>query len=71
MPTQHRHQRPGTEHPVDTDTSSSLEWTSRGTLSDGAALTDRGVTVIDVSGQQVSGVRTYYESAAFVGPANA
>jgi len=58
-------------HTVDTDTSSSLEWTSRGTLSDGAALTYSGVTVIDVSGEQVSGVRTYYDSAAFVGPANA
>ena len=49
---------------------SSLEWVSRGTLRDGAELTYSGVTVIDVAGDQVTGVRTYYDSAAFVGPAD-
>ena len=47
---------------------SSLEWTSRSTMKDGAELTYSGVTVIDVAGDQVSGVRTYYDSAAFVRP---
>jgi ketosteroid isomerase-like protein len=54
---------------VDDDRGSSLEWTSRTTLSGGGDLTYSGVTVIDVDGEQVSGVRTYYDSAAFVGPA--
>jgi ketosteroid isomerase-like protein len=55
-------------HTVDGAGSSCLEWTSTGTLPDGADLSYRGVTVIDVDGEQVTGVRTYYDSAAFVGP---
>ena len=51
---------------VDDDRGSSLEWTSRGTLSGGGELTYSGVTVIDVDGDQVTGVRTYYDSAAFL-----
>ncbi|WP_171058233.1 nuclear transport factor 2 family protein [Modestobacter altitudinis] len=51
---------------VDDDRGSSLEWTSRGTLSGGGELTYSGVIVIDVDGDQVTGVRTYYDSAAFL-----
>jgi len=54
---------------LDGEGGASLEWTSRSTLTDGAELTYSGVTVIDVAGDQVTGVRTYYDSAAFVGPA--
>jgi ketosteroid isomerase-like protein len=55
-------------HTFDGEAGSCLEWTSTGTLPDGADLSYRGVTVIDVDGQRVTGVRTYYDSAAFVGP---
>lgn len=57
-------------HSLDGDGGSSLEWRSSSTLPDGADLEYRGVTVIDVDGEQVTGVRTYYDSAAFVGPAS-
>ena len=53
---------------LDGEGGSSLEWVSRSTLKDGAELTYSGVTVIDVDGDQVTGVRTYYDSAAFVRP---
>ena len=53
---------------LDGESGSSLEWVSRSTLKDGAELTYSGVTVIDVDGDQVTGVRTYYDSAAFVRP---
>ncbi len=57
-------------HSLDGDDGSCLEWQSSGTLPDGADLDYRGVTVIDVDGEQVTGVRTYYDSAAFVRPAS-
>jgi hypothetical protein len=53
---------------LDGASGSSLEWISRSTLKDGAELTYSGVTVIDVDGDHVTGVRTYYDSAAFVRP---
>ena len=53
---------------LDDERGSSLEWTSRGTRTGGGELTYTGVTVIDVAGEQVTGVRTYYDSAAFLGP---
>jgi ketosteroid isomerase-like protein len=53
---------------LDGESGSSLEWVSRSTLKDGAELTYSGVTVIDVDGEQVTGVRTYYDSAAFIRP---
>jgi len=53
---------------VDGEHGSAMEWISRGTLPDGTELTYRGVTVIEVAGEQVSGVRTYYDSAAFLAP---
>ncbi|GAB4079277.1 nuclear transport factor 2 family protein [Modestobacter muralis] len=56
---------------LDGETGSSLEWVSRSTLTDGAELTYSGVTVIDVVGDQVTGVRTYYDSAAFIRPTRA
>ncbi len=48
------------------DTSAALEWTSTGTLSSGKPFSYRGVTVIEGDEEKVSGVRTYYDSAAFL-----
>ena len=43
-----------------------LEWTSTGTLRSGKPFEYRGVTVIQGDDEKVSGVRTYYDSAAFL-----
>jgi hypothetical protein len=46
-----------------------LEWESTGTLSSGKPFSYRGVTVIESDGsdnEMVTGVRTYYDSAAFI-----
>ncbi len=46
-----------------------LEWESRGTLRNGKPFSYTGVTVIDGDGGDnavVTGVRTYYDSAAFL-----
>jgi len=42
-----------------------LEWTSTGTLTDGRSIEYRGVTVIDLNGDTISKLRTYYDSAQF------
>jgi ketosteroid isomerase-like protein len=42
-----------------------LEWTSEGTLTDGRPLQYRGVTVIDLDGDKITTLRTYYDSAQF------
>jgi ketosteroid isomerase-like protein len=43
-----------------------LEWTSEATLTDGRPISYRGVTVLDLAGEQIARLRTYYDSAAFV-----
>ncbi|MDN5759315.1 MAG: nuclear transport factor 2 family protein [Tomitella sp.] len=43
-----------------------LEWTSTGTLHDGRPIDYRGVTVIDLEGDLITRLRTYYDSAAFM-----
>ena len=48
------------------ETNAALEWTSTGTLRSGTPFTYRGVTVIEGDEEQLTGVRTYYDSAAFV-----
>lgn len=48
------------------ESSAALEWTSTGTLRSGKPFTYRGVTVIEGDEDQLTGVRTYYDSAAFV-----
>lgn len=53
-------------HTVVGDSSAALEWTSTGTLRDGSPFTYRGVTVIEGDEKHLSGVRTYYDSAAFL-----
>ena len=42
-----------------------LEWTSDATLTDGHPLQYRGVTVLDLDGDKISKLRTYYDSAQF------
>ena len=42
-----------------------LEWTSDATLTDGRPLQYRGVTVIDLDGDKISKLSTYYDSAQF------
>lgn len=42
-----------------------LEWTSTGSLADGRPIEYRGVTVIDLDGDKISKLRTYYDSAQF------
>ena len=42
-----------------------LEWTSEGTLADGRDINYRGVTVIDLSGDTITKLSTYYDSAQF------
>ena len=42
-----------------------LEWTSEATLADGRPLQYRGVTVIDLDGEKITKLSTYYDSAQF------
>ncbi len=53
-------------HTVVGEDVAALEWTSRGTLRSGKPFEYKGVTVIQGDDELVSGVRTYYDSAAFV-----
>jgi ketosteroid isomerase-like protein len=50
---------------VESGDRAALEWTSDATLSDGRPITYRGVTVIDLDGDKISRLRTYYDSAQF------
>ena len=43
-----------------------LEWTSDATLTEGRPISYRGVTVLDLEGEKIVRLRTYYDSAAFV-----
>jgi ketosteroid isomerase-like protein len=42
-----------------------LEWSSDAELTDGRPITYRGVTVIDLDGEKITRLRTYYDSAQF------
>ena len=42
-----------------------LEWTSDATLADGRPIQYRGVTVIDLDGDTITKLSTYYDSAQF------
>lgn len=42
-----------------------LEWTTTATLTDDRPLHYRGVTVIDLDGEAIVALRTYYDTAAF------
>ena len=53
-------------HTVVGEDIAALEWTSTGTLRSGKPFEYNGVTVIQGNDEKVSGVRTYYDSAAFL-----
>jgi ketosteroid isomerase-like protein len=53
-------------HTVVGEDIAALEWTSTGTLRSGKPFEYNGVTVIQGDDETVSGVRTYYDSAAFL-----
>ncbi len=53
-------------HTVVGEDSAALEWTSTGTLRSGKPFEYNGVTVIQGDDEKVTGVRTYYDSAAFL-----
>ena len=42
-----------------------LEWVSEATLTDGRPLSYRGTTIIDLDGDTITQLRTYYDSAQF------
>ena len=48
------------------DDFATLEWESKGRLPTGEPLTYRGVSLLELRDGQVSGFRTYYDSAAFL-----
>lgn len=50
---------------VEGDDRFALEWTSDATLTDGRPLQYRGVTVIDLDGEKITKLSTYYDSAQF------
>lgn len=56
-------------HTIAEDDSVALEWTSDGSLADGSAFSYRGISVLEGNGESITGFRTYYDSAAFVGHA--
>ncbi|MFD1732438.1 nuclear transport factor 2 family protein [Deinococcus malanensis] len=45
-----------------------MEWEATGQVRGGHELAYRGVSLIDIEGEQVKAFRTYYDSAAFVTP---
>lgn len=51
---------------VESDRQAALEWRSKATLANGGPIAYLGVTVLDLDGEQVTGVRTYYDTAAFL-----
>lgn len=56
-------------HTHESDGVAVLEWVSEGTLPTGQPIRYRGVSVLELKGEQVRKFRTYYDSAAFVTPA--
>jgi ketosteroid isomerase-like protein len=53
-------------HTVTGDGIACLEWTSTGTLADGADFGYDGVSVLESAGDTIDGFRTYYDTAAFL-----
>ncbi|HVR00238.1 MAG TPA: hypothetical protein VMS16_15755 [Mycobacterium sp.] len=45
-----------------------LDWTSEGTLSNGADFRYAGVSVLEARVESIDSFRTYYDTAAFLGP---
>jgi limonene-1,2-epoxide hydrolase len=55
-------------HVASSDQIAFLEWTSTGTLRNGSDFRYEGVSVLEASGQSIDSFRTYYDTAAFLGP---
>lgn len=53
-------------HVTEGSAAAALEWTSQGTMPDGRGIDYAGVTVIDIDGGLITGLRSYYDSAAFM-----
>lgn len=53
---------------VESDDQVALEWTTVATLTDGKPVEYRGVTVLDLAPEAIAGLRTYYDTAAFLAP---
>jgi ketosteroid isomerase-like protein len=53
---------------VESDDQVALEWTTAATLVDGKPVEYRGVTVLDLAPEAIAGLRTYYDTAAFLTP---
>jgi limonene-1,2-epoxide hydrolase len=51
---------------IESDSSIVLEWISKGTLSTSEAVQYRGVSILEISNNQVDRFRTYYDSAVFL-----
>jgi hypothetical protein len=56
------------QHFVSSDGIAFLEWTSEGTLRNGADFRYEGVSVLEAQGESIGSFRTYYDTAAFLGP---
>jgi len=58
-------------HTHEADGVAVLEWVSEGTLPNGQPIRYRGVSVLELANDRVRKFRTYYDSAAFLSPAEA
>lgn len=56
------------QHVARSDGIAFLEWTSAGTLRNGADFSYEGVSVLEARGDTIDSFRTYYDTAAFLGP---
>lgn len=54
-------------HTIAAENSVALEWTSSGSLAGGRPFSYAGISVLEGDGGSITGFRTYYDSAAFVG----
>jgi len=60
------HIRSNFTHVAEGDSTAVLEWISQGALSNGEPLSYRGISVLEISNDQVQRFRTYYDSAVFL-----
>ena len=56
-------------HHHESDGQGVMEWNARGKLKNGDDIEYRGVSIIEIKEGKVGAFRTYYDSAAFVKPA--
>lgn len=56
-------------HHHESDRQGVMEWNATGKLKNGGDIEYRGVSIIEITDGKVGAFRTYYDSAAFVNPA--